>query len=274
MNPDRALSFAGVADAYDRGRPSYPREAAEWLTGSTPVSVLELGAGTGKLTDRLLEIGHDVLATDPLDEMLQYLRLRHPECRSAVGSAEELPLSSRSVDVVVSAQAFHWFDADRALPEIARVLKPEGVLALVWNARDERIPWVRKLGRLIDVPDRAREPVDTLVSSRLFGFVEEQTFRFWQPLRREDLQDLVASRSNVAMMAPAERERVLHDVDELYDAYHGGPDGLLLPYVTHCYRALVRPVMLEDSAAIHLGEPATDHHEPDDDDGSLLFTLS
>src|SRR5262245_46283255 len=118
MNDEQALSFAGVAGAYDRARPSYPPEAAEWLTGSTRASVLELGAGTGKLTDQLLAIGHDVLATDPLDEMLTYLRLRHPACRTTVASAENLPVASRSVDVVVAAQCFHWFDLEKALPEI------------------------------------------------------------------------------------------------------------------------------------------------------------
>jgi SAM-dependent methyltransferase len=272
--PDRALSFAGVADAYDRARPTYPREAAEWLTGSEPVSVLELGAGTGKLTDQLLAIGHDVLATDPLDEMLQYLRLRHPSCRTAVASAELLPVAPRTVDVVVSAQAFHWFDMSKALPEIARVLKPEGTLALVWNTRDDRIPWVRKLGRLIDTPEQDRDPADTLIGSRLFGYVEEQTFRFWQPLRKRDLRDLVISRSNIAIKTGTERDRVLRHVDALYDEYERGPDGLLMPYVTRCFKAVVRPVVLEDSGPIHLDPKAIEVKKPDDDGGSLLFTLS
>jgi ubiquinone/menaquinone biosynthesis C-methylase UbiE len=271
--PDRALSFAGVADAYDRARPSYPREAAEWLTGSAPVSVLELGAGTGKLTDQLLAIGHDVLATDPLEEMLQYLRLRHPDCRTAVAAAEELPVTPRTVDVVVSAQAFHWFDVARALPEIARVLKPEGTLALVWNVRDDRIPWVRKLGQLVDTPEQENDPADALIASRLFGFVEEHTFRFWQPLRKPDLRDLVVSRSNIAVKTETERDRVLRAVDRLYDEYGRGPDGLLMPYVTRCFKAVVRPVVLEDSGPIHLGGPVTPRKKPDDDDGSHLFSL-
>src|SRR3954462_9528394 len=88
---DRALSFASVADAYDRARPSYPREAVEWLTGRAPATVVELGAGTGKLTDRLVEIGHDVLATDPLEEMLAHLRLRHPDLRVQNAPAEATP---------------------------------------------------------------------------------------------------------------------------------------------------------------------------------------
>src|SRR3712207_1637962 len=134
---DRALSFAVVADAYDRARPSYPREAAEWLTGRVPSTVVELGAGTGKFTDLLVQLGHDVLATDPLDEMLAHLRLRHPELRVATAPAEQIPAATRSVDTVVAAQSFHWFDAERALREVARVLKPEGRVALVWNQRDE-----------------------------------------------------------------------------------------------------------------------------------------
>ncbi len=275
MNADqsRALSFAGVADAYDRARPGYPREAAEWLTGTSPVSVLELGAGTGKLTDQLLALGHDVLATDPLDEMLAYLRLRHPDCRTALASAEALPIAPRTVDVVVAAQSFHWFDVDKALPEIARVLKPEGTLALVWNDRDERIPWVKRLGRLIDTPASATgHQSEALVNSRLFGFVEDQSFRHWQPLRKQELRDLVLSRSNIAVMQTAEQERVLREVDALYDDYGRGPDGLLMPYVTHCFKAVVRPVVLEESGPIHLPTPA--EPKPDEDDGTPLFSLS
>ncbi|HSV37181.1 MAG TPA: class I SAM-dependent methyltransferase [Nocardioidaceae bacterium] len=283
--PSRALSFAGVADAYDRARPSYPREAAEWLTGSTPHSVLELGAGTGKLTDQLLAIGHDVLATDPLDEMLQFLRLRHPACRTAVASAESIPVAPRTVDVVVSAQAFHWFDVDAALPEIARVLKPEGTLALVWNSRDDRIPWVRRLGRLIDTPEQERDPANALIASRLFGYVEERTFRFWQPLRKPELRDLVLSRSNIAIKTATERQHVLRQVDALYDEYDRGPDGLLMPYVTQCFKAVVRPVVLEESGPIHLNgavpRPGATSPEPkvrvtpapDEDDGTPLFSL-
>jgi SAM-dependent methyltransferase len=269
----RALSYAGVADAYDRARPSYPREAVAWLVGTSPVSVLEVGAGTGKLTDDLLDLGHDVLATDPLEEMLQYLRLRHADCRTAVAFAEDLPVASRTVDVVVSAQAFHWFTLEAALPEIARVLKPEGTLALVWNSPDDRIPWVRRLGSLIEAAPQQQDPTAALVASRLFGFVEEQTFRFWQPLRQAELRDLVRSRSAVAVSSSEQQAKVLSQVDDLYDEYQRGPDGLLMPYVTRCYKAVVRPVVLEESGPIHLPGGPAPPGPPDDDDGTPLFTL-
>ncbi len=238
---DPALSFGPVADAYDRGRPSYPIEAAVWLTGRTPSTVVELGAGTGKFTDRLVELRHDVLATDPSDQMLGHLRLRHPDLRVATAPAEAVPVATRSVDTVVAAQSFHWFDADTALREAARMLKPEGRIGLLWNQRDERIPWVKKLGAIIGNQDQDVDPTDVLVGSKLFGYVENEVFRHWQPLRKNDLRDLVLSRSNVAVLDPMAQDRVLRKVDELYEEYDRGPNGLLLPYVTRCYRAVVRP---------------------------------
>jgi len=243
---DRALSFAAVADAYDRARPSYPREAAEWLTGRVPSTVVELGAGTGKFTDLLVELGHDVLATDPLDEMLAHLRLRHPDLRVATAPAEQIPVATRSVDTVVAAQSFHWFAPEPALREAARILKPEGRIALVWNQRDERVPWVRRLSGLFGDGRDDLDPTDVLIGSKLFGYVEEATFRHWQPLRKADLRDLALSRSNIAVLDPMAQERVLRKVDELFDEYDRGPDGLLLPYVTRCYRAVVRPRGLID----------------------------
>jgi SAM-dependent methyltransferase len=247
--PVPGLSFGGVADAYDRGRPSYPREAASWLVGTEYAHVLELGAGTGKLTEQLLALRHRVLATDPLEEMLGQLHARLPEVRAVIGTAERIPMRARSVDVVIAAQAFHWFDPDRALPEIARVLRPGGHLGLVWNLRDERVPWVRRLGALIGPQDQRNDPTNALLSSHLFGYVDTATFRFWQPLDRRRLHDLVRSRSNVATMSEPERDRLLRKVDDLYEEYGRGADGMLLPYVTHCYKAVVRPPAVADDAS-------------------------
>jgi SAM-dependent methyltransferase len=237
--PDRARSFGGVAGAYERGRPSYPRAAAAWLAGAEPATVLELGAGTGKLTVELVALGHDVHATDPDPAMLEVLARRLPDVRRSVAAAEEIPLPDRSVDVVVCAQALHWFDLDRALPEIARVLKRGGRLAVVWNQRDERIPWVRRLGALIGTQDQLREPAEPLVQSALFGFVEDETFRFWQTVDRASIQDLVLSRSNVATLDEEGRAAKLAEVLAFYDDYGRGMDGMQLPYVARCFRATV-----------------------------------
>jgi SAM-dependent methyltransferase len=238
----QARSFGPVADAYDRGRPSFPAEAVRWLVGPQPASVLELGAGTGKLTSVLVELGHDVHATDPDPDMLSRLRLRLPDVPTSEAGAEEIPLPDRSVDVVVAAQAFHWFDHEQALPEIARVLRPGGYLALTWNTRDERIPWVRRLGALLGSPGAAAEATesqDPVVQSDLFGFVEEQQFPFWQPIDRESIVDLAVSRSYVATLEEAAREQLVADVLAFYDDFGRGMDGMQLPYRCECFRAQV-----------------------------------
>jgi len=237
--PNPARSFGGVADAYDRGRPSYPREAAAWLTDDQPLTVLELGAGTGKLTEQLVALGHDVHATDPDEAMLAKLQQRLPDVRVSQAPAEEIPAGDRTYDVVVSAQAFHWFDLDRALPEVARVLKAGGRLSLVWNQRDERVPWVRRLGTIIGTQEQLREPAAALDGSKLFDEVEETEFRFRQTIDQHSIRDLVLSRSNIATLAPEKREAKLAEVVAFYGEYGRGMDGMQLPYAARCFRTRV-----------------------------------
>lgn len=240
---DPARSFAGVADAYDNARPTYPRDAVAWMVQPQSARVLELGAGTGKLTQQLVALGHEVIATDPLEPMLSRLCRRVPTARAVLSGAERIPLSARSVDVVIAAQAFHWFHTDRVLPEVARVLRPRGAFALVWNHRDDRVPWVRRLGSIIgdNVADSQWDPVRGLDDSGLFETVLRRSFRFWQPLTRDSLRDLVVSRSNVARMPEAERAPLLRAVDRLYEEYGRGRDGMSMPYLTHAYRTAVLP---------------------------------
>jgi ubiquinone/menaquinone biosynthesis C-methylase UbiE len=238
-SPPPERSFGPVADAYDRARPSYPDDAVTWLTGSGHSMVLELGAGTGKLTEVLHRAGHEVLATDPLPEMLAVLGSR-VEVNHVVATAEHIPVRSRSVDVVICGQSFHWFDHSLAMAEIARVLRPGGVLALAWNTYDEGIPWVKRLKRLIspelDVTQRAMP----LMETPYFGFVDEKQFRIWQPHTAKSLADLARSVSHVATMSEPARADVLAKIDALYAEYGRGHDGMQVPYITRCFRAVVR----------------------------------
>ena len=233
--------FGKVAESYDRGRPSYPREAVEWLVGPGPRSILELGAGTGKLTRALVELGHDVHATDPDEAMLDVLRRHLPDVRTSVGGAESIPAPDLSYDVVIAGQAFHWFDLDKALPEISRVLNPGGTLALAWNQRDESIPWVRKLGRLIEKPIESMDPSESLLDSGCLEGIEHGQYTFWQTIHRASVVDLVLSRSNIAMLSDEERAAKRAEVLAFYDDYGRGMDGMQLPYTCLCYRAPVVP---------------------------------
>ncbi|TIC85094.1 class I SAM-dependent methyltransferase [Nocardioides sp. GY 10113] len=237
---DPARSFGSVVDAYERGRPDYPLDAVRWLTGDQPLTVLELGAGTGKLTRHLVDLGHDVHATDPDPAMLDRLARSVRVTRLSQTAAEEIPAPDAAFDLVVVGQAYHWFDKERALPEIARVLKRGGELALVWNVRDERVPWVRRLGNLIGRQDvTSAGPDEALHDSPYFGPVQEATFKHWQVVDRVSIQDLVLSRSNVATLPAEEREALVADVLDFYDDYGRGMDGMQLPYLTQCYRAVV-----------------------------------
>ena len=230
-------AFAEVAGAYERGRPDYPEEAVRWLAGDEPRDVVDLGAGTGKLTRALVALGHRVTAIEPLPEMLELLPAAAPGAFAILGNAEIIPLPDAHADVVTCAQSFHWFDHPVALPEIARVLRPGGRLAYVWNSRDDREPWVARLSTLIGSETVSRaDSVLPVAESGLYEPVETAVFRFEQILDRERLLDLVLSRSYCAKLPPADRTPILDAVGELYDEI-AGPDGIRLPYVTECFRA-------------------------------------
>ena len=230
-------AFAEVAGAYERGRPGYPDEAVRWLVGLDPRDVVNLGAGTGKLTRALVGLGHRVTAVEPLDEMRAELELALPDVHAVAGRAESMPLPDSSADAVTSAQAFHWFDHDDALPEIGRVLRPNGRLALVWNSREDRDPWMARLSAIIGNESiEESDVVPILDASGLFGPVETAQFSFQQVLDRDGLLDLVLSRSYLAKLPPPDRQPVLDAVGSLYDET-ATPDGVRLAYVTECFRA-------------------------------------
>ena len=152
---DRLLhgsSFGAAAAAYAEHRPGYAEAAVRWalepVRDRRPVRVADLGAGTGKLTATLAGLGAEVTAVEPDPQMLAELRRAMPEVSSVPGSAEAIPLPDASLDAVLAGQAMHWFDMDRALPEIARVLRPGGVLAGLWNVDDDRVGWVAELAEI------------------------------------------------------------------------------------------------------------------------------
>lgn len=245
MRHDATRGYDQAADEYERGRPSYPAAAVGCLADECRIrpssTVLELGAGTGKLTEVLVGLGHDVFATDPDDAMLDILSGKLPDVRATSGTAEQIPTGDSLYDVVVVGQAFHWFDHAKALAEIGRVLRTDGRLAVVQNERDERIPWVRKLGKLIGKQDGGFDPTSILDDSGAFSAVEAQTFRHWQVVDRHSIQDLVQSRSNIATLEPEAQEQKRREVLAFYDDYGRGMDGMQLPYNCRAWRTQVLP---------------------------------
>ncbi len=240
---DRSLSFGSQAAAYERGRPSYPPEAIDWLLPPGARDVLDLGAGTGKLTTRLVERGLDVVAVDPIAEMLEVLRTALPNTPALLGTAEQIPLPDNSVDAVLVAQAWHWFDPDRAVPELVRVLRPGGRLGLVWNTRDERLGWVKELGHIIGRED-ARDAFEGGIEGGVtlpepFTDIANFSVEWTNYLTPQALIDLVASRSYCITSPAAVRTKTLHRVRELLASHPAlaGSNGLALPYVTVCVRA-------------------------------------
>ncbi|OBI85822.1 class I SAM-dependent methyltransferase [Mycobacterium asiaticum] len=234
---DRSLSFGAAAAAYERGRPTYPPEAIDWLLPPGAREVLDLGAGTGKLTTRLVERGLDVVAVDPVPEMLEVLTASLPQTRALLGTAEEIPLQDNSVDAVLVAQAWHWVDPARAIPEVARVLRPGGRLGLVWNTRDERLGWVRELGEIIGRDD---DPVRNRVTlPEPFTEVERHQLEWTNYLTPQALIDLVASRTYCITSPTEVRTKTLDKVRELLATHPAlaNANGLALPYITVCVRA-------------------------------------
>lgn len=241
------MSFGAVAQLYERTRPGYPAEAVSWmLSGVRPKgTVLDLGAGTGKLTRALLASGFDVVAVEPSAPMREALAAAVLDARVLEGSAEEIPLPDASVDGIVVGQAYHWFDTDIANPEMARVLRPGGTLGLVWNVLDERTGWIALLGQELDALDRnstlsGRSVTDELGAA--FRPAEQADYHHVQRLTVTDLLDLVRSRSYVATLETAERDTLLRRVETLVlrNAPVDGHQVLSLPYVASTYRATRR----------------------------------
>src|SRR3954469_20179657 len=144
------LSFGSVADIYERARPLYAPEALEWLRGRLPLRrVVDVGAGTGKLSRQLAALGTDVVAVEPDEAMRAVFARVLPEIELLAGSAEELPLPDGSVDAVTAAQAFHWFDLERALPELHRVIRPGGGIAVLWNEWDDDDARIHALNEIV-----------------------------------------------------------------------------------------------------------------------------
>lgn len=229
-----------AADAYEAGRPEYPAEAVAWMLEGTEGTVLDLGAGTGKLTRGVLALGRDAIAIDPDAAMLARLTSELPGVRAEVGTAEEIPLPDASVGAVVLGQAWHWVDVGRASREAARVLTPGGTLGLIWNVRDEREPWVAALtgamhGSVAEELIAAGGP--TVAAP--FGALEELRVEWSRPMTRDAIEAMVRSRSYFIAADAGGRAEIEARVGVVLDGVSGlaGGGPVAVPYVTAAFRA-------------------------------------
>lgn len=234
-----ALGFDAVAAAYERGRPTYPAEAVDALVEALGVdsgsTVIELGAGTGKFTRLLAPRVGRLVAVEPLAGMRAAFAAVEPAPPLVGGVAEAIPLRSEVADAVVAAQAFHWFETERSLAEIRRALHRGGALGLVWNRRDESVPWVAALGALL-APYEASTPREY---RRLWqrpdwgalGFtpLEETHFTFGHELDADGLVDRVVSISFIAALDEVEKAEVVRRVRDLVAGF---AERFELPYRT------------------------------------------
>jgi SAM-dependent methyltransferase len=231
--------FAAAADVYEESRPGYPAEAIDWLAGELGlrpnVTVVDLAAGTGKLTRLLIPTGAEVIAVEPVGEMRRALRRTSPEADARAGTAERTGIPASSADAVTVAQAFHWFDGPKALTEIHRVLRAAGRLALVWNIRDLDHPTQRAVDDLL-APHRGDTPSHrrghwrrALDASDLFEPAAKRRFPNVQTLDAESLVSRVASTSFIADLPEPERRRVLERAGAIASDL---PDRFPFPYTT------------------------------------------
>jgi SAM-dependent methyltransferase len=203
---ERRVAFGPAAHDYVAGRPSYPLDALRWALPAGARSVLDLAAGTGKVTERLLELGLEVHAVEPLAEM----RAAIPAAADRLdGTAEAIPLPDASVDAVTVGQAFHWFDPPAALAEMRRVLRPGGTIGLFWNLLDDSVPWVREFTEVIAAEERASEivPEPPPVWTGVDGLSEPERalFRHEETYDADRLVAYTVSRSQAILLPETER---------------------------------------------------------------------
>ena len=241
---EKSKGYHTCAAHYVRGRPGYPPEAVDWLCDVVGVGpgrkVLEVGAGTGKFVPVLKQCGGTIVALEPIDEMRERLIRDHPDVEAMAGTAEAIPLPDASVDAVVCAQAFHWFATPAALSEMHRVLATGGALGLIWNVRDESVPWVAELSAITnryegDTPRYRTGDWRRVFPAPGFAFVGERLVRNSHVGATEDVVlGRTLSVSFIAGLPAEQRDVVAQEVNALIartpELSHGGD--VAFPYET------------------------------------------
>lgn len=252
---EMSTSFGRLAGTYEAGRPEYPAEAVAWMLEPAaarrggahdggPLRIADVGAGTGKLTRAVVAygapLGAEIVAIDPDSEMLTVLRDAVRGIPTFLGTAEDLPLPDASVDAVLLGQAWHWVEPVAGSAEVGRVLREGGVLGVLWNLRDESVPWVARLTTIMHGSNAEQMMQDggpTVAAP--FGALEGRSWTWTRPMTRATLFDMARSRSYIITATPDDRSRIEEGLAELFDEIGAVGDAEVdVPYRTEAFRSL------------------------------------
>lgn len=248
LHPAAEQGFASAAELYQRVRPNYPAEIVHWLIDNlkiTPQSTaIDLGAGTGKFLKYLKQATANIIAVEPIAEMLEQLKIVHPEVQIQQAFSHQILLNSNSIDAILCAQSFHWFANFETLTEIHRLLKPNGSLGLVWNQRDESVDWVKALADFIqqfesDTPRfHSQEWQNVFEQQNLFDFIGKQAFVQYQVGTVEDVvSDRLLSTSFIAAMPLNQQLQLKQKFEDIVYQYTEKmpQDQIAFPYITYAF---------------------------------------
>jgi SAM-dependent methyltransferase len=237
----QARSFGVTAEAYDLYRPTYAAQAVVWALGSGSSLIADLGAGTGILSRLVRQLGHEVVAIEPDEPMRARLVQVSPGFWAVGGLAEAIPLADASVDAVIAGQAYHWFDRSRAHPDIARVIRPGGTFAAMWNDPDPAVPWTVRLSEIIDGPAGYHRERPAADFGNRFGVVEVGEFRHEMWVTPEHLVAMAKTRSPYLVADERGRRDLVTAIRALLREFAlADREHLAMPHLTRVNRAVRR----------------------------------
>jgi len=248
LHPAAQQGFSAAAELYQQVRPNYPVDIIHWLKQDLAINpqakVIDLGSGTGKFLPYLKHVTPNIVAIEPVTEMLEQLKIVHPDVHTLQAKSDQIPLAPNSIDAVLCAQSFHWFANHETLHEIHRILKPQGHLGLIWNQRDESVSWVKALADLLvllegDTPRyQSGQWKKVFETQQLFQLETSKTFIQQQTGTVENVvSKRLLSTSFIAALPKNEQLKLKQQFEHIVFEHTAKQpqDEINFPYITYVY---------------------------------------